>query len=94
MLIQQFYEIKLKPITSIECECQFSMHGHVVQFPNVDPTYKVVSVQENPEQKRPRGCPRNSWLGKVDRSYQEWLEMKRVTAGGLLRGTDRSGGSG
>ncbi len=49
-----------------------------------------LSVRDNPEWRRPKGQPRNSWLGKIDRSCRDRLEMDRAAAWEFARG-DRLG---
>ena len=77
-------------VTSIVQERQLRLYGHVARFPNVDPAHRVLSAGNNPAWRRPRGRPRNSWLGNVDRSCRELLGMGRVAAWGLAR-RDRPG---
>ena len=83
-------ETAMRPITSIVRERQLRLYGHVARLPDVDPAHRVLSVGDNPEWRRPRGRPRNSWLGKVDRSCREMLGMGRGLAWGLAR-RDRPG---
>ncbi len=67
--------------------------GYVDRLPNVDPAYRVLSVRDNPEWRKPMGRPRNSWLGKIDRSCRDRLEIDRTAAWEFAWG-DRLGGSG
>ena len=78
-------ETESRPVTSIVLERQLRLYGHVARFPEVDPAYRVASVRDNPEWRRPRGRPRNSWLEQVDRSCWKLFGMGRVTARGLAR---------
>lgn len=78
--------VKLRPVTSLVHGCQLQLYGHVACFPDVNFTHRIVSVQGNPEWRRLRGHPHNSWLGQVDRSCQEGLGMERVEAWRLARG--------
>ncbi len=62
------HETEWRPVTTIVRERQLRLYGHVARLPDVDPAHKVLSVRDNPGWRRPMGRPRNSWLGKVDRS--------------------------
>ncbi len=84
------HETESRPVTSIVRERQLRLYGHVARLPDVDPAHRVLSVRDNPGWRRPRGRPRNSWLGKVDRSCLELLEVGRMVAWGLAR-RDRPG---
>ncbi len=79
------HETESRPVTSIVCECQLRLHGHVACLPDVDPAHRVLSVRDKPGWRRPRGRQRNSWLGKVDQSCRELLGLGRMVAGGLAR---------
>ena len=83
-------ETDSRHVTSIICERQLRLYGHVARFPEIDPAHRVISAGDNPEWRRPRGRPRNSWLGKVDRSCREMFGMGRAAAWGLAR-RDRPG---
>ena len=61
---------------------QLRLYGHVARLPEVDPAHGVVSSETNPEWRRPRGRPRNLWLGQVDRACRELFGAGRRTAGG------------
>ena len=50
-------ETESRPVTSIVLERQLRLYGHVARFPEVDPAYRVASVRDNPEWRRPRGRP-------------------------------------
>ncbi len=78
-------KLESSPVTSIVCEHKLWLYGHVARLPDVDPAHRVLSVKDNPALNRPRRRPRNSWLGKVDRSCRELLEMGRMVAWGLAR---------
>ncbi len=80
------HETESRLVISIVRERQLQLYGHVVGLPDVDPAHRVRSVRDNPGWRRPIGRPRNSWLGEVDRSYQELLGMGRMVAWGLARG--------
>lgn len=62
--------------------------GHVVHLPNVDHAHNI-TVCDNPEWKRPRRLPRNSWLGYVSQSCRDGLEMDRGGAWELAHGDIR-----
>lgn len=82
-------ETELEFVTSIVCRCQLGLYGHVARFTDVDPTYRVASVRDSREWRRPRGRPRNSWLEEVNRSCRELFGMGRPTAWGLARRSRR-----
>ena len=84
------HETDSRPVISIVRERQLRLYGHVARLPDIDPAHRVLSVRDNPVWRRPRGRPRNSWLGKVDGSCRELLGMGRVAAWGLAR-RDRPG---
>ena len=84
------HETESRPVISIVRERQLRLYGHVARLPEVDPAHRVLSVRDNPEWRRPRGRPRNSWLGKIDRSCRELFGIGRMTAWGLAR-RDRPG---
>ncbi len=79
-------------VTSIDRERQLRLYGHVARLPDVDPAHRVLSVRDNPEWRRPTGRPRNSWLGKINRSCWDRLRMDRAAAWEFARGTALSGG--
>lgn len=64
-------------ITCIVRQHQLRLYGHVVRYPEADTAHWVVSVRDNYEWRRPRGCPQSSWLVQVNRSWQDLLRMKR-----------------
>ena len=59
---------------------QLRLYGHLARFPQDDPAHQVVSVRDNPGWRRPVGRPRKSWLGQIDQTCREELEMGRVPA--------------
>ncbi len=71
-----------RSVTSIVRERQLRLYGHVARLPDIDPAHRVFSIRDNPEWRRPRGRPRNSWLGKLgqNRSCQDRLGMDRAAA--------------
>lgn len=69
-------------ITSLTCARKPRLYGNVSRFPDVEPPQTVIYDRDNPG-RRPRGHPRNSWQGCVDRSCREWLRMGCVV--GLRR---------
>ena len=87
-------ETESRPITSIVCQRQLRLYGHVTRYPEADSAHRVVSVRNNPEWRRPRGRPQNSWLGQDAVSFQEVLGMGRDSAWRLARATPRSGVAG
>ncbi len=68
------------PVTWTVRQRKIRLYGHVARYPEADPAHRVVSVRDNPEWRRPRGPPRNSWLEQVDRSCREILGMGRWPA--------------
>lgn len=46
------------------------LFGHTALFLEADSASRIVSVEDNPELRRPRGCPRNSWLRSGDWSLE------------------------
>lgn len=56
--------------------------SYMAHLPDIEPAHKVVSVQGNSDLRGPRGRPLNSWLGQVDRTCQEGLEMLGQLHGG------------
>lgn len=85
-----YHETESRPVISIVRERQLRLYGHVARFPDVDPTHRVLSTRDNPEWRRPRGRPRNSWLRKVDHTCREVFGMGRADAWEFARG-DRPG---
>ena len=83
-------ETKSEPVTSIIRDRQLRLYEHVARLPDVDPAHRVVSVRDNPAWRRPRGRPRNSWLGQIDLMCWERYRMGRVATWGQAR-RDRSG---
>lgn len=61
------------------------MDGYRARSPHVDPTFRVVTVQDNPDWRRPRGRPNNSWSGQVDWSCQMQLRVCVGLLGGICR---------
>ncbi len=84
------HETESRPVTSVVRERQHRLYGHVARLLDVDPAHRVLSVRDNPGWRRPKGRPRKSWLGRVDRSCWELLGMGRMVAWGLAR-RDRPG---
>ena len=82
-------ETESRPITSIVCQRQLRLYGHVARYPEADPAHRVVSVRDNPAWRRPRGRPHSSWLGQVAVSCREVLGMGRDPAWRLARGDPR-----
>ena len=83
------HETGSRPITSIVRQRQLRLLGHVARYPEVDPAFRVVSERDNPAWRRPRGRPRTSWLGQVDASCRELLNMGRGPAWRLARDNPR-----
>ncbi len=84
------HETGSRSVTSIVRERHLRLYGHVARLPDVDLAHRVLSVRDNPEWRRPMGRPRNSWLGKIDRSCQGRLGMDRAAAWEFAR-RDRLG---
>ncbi len=84
------HETGSRSVASIVRECQLRLYGHVPRLPDVDPAHRFLSLRDNPEWRRPRRRPRNSWLGKIDRSCRDRLGTDRAAAWELARG-DRLG---
>ncbi len=74
------HETDSTPVTWTVRQRQLRVYGHGARYPEADPAHQVVSVRDNPEWRRPRGRPRNSWLEQVDRLCQEILGMGRGLA--------------
>ena len=74
-----------RPITSIVCQRQLRLYGHMARYPEANPAYRVVSERGNLTWRRPRGLPQNSWLRQVDASCWESLGMGREPAWRLAR---------
>ncbi len=83
------YETESRLVTGIVRELQLRLYGHVALLPDVHPAHRLDSVRDNPGLRRSRGRPRNSWLGKVDRSCLELLGMGMMVAWGLARRESR-----
>ncbi len=49
------HETESRPVTSIVCECQLWLYGHIVHFPDMDPAHRVLSVRDSSEWRRLRG---------------------------------------
>ena len=77
---QMLHETESRPITSIVHQHQVQLLGHVARYPEVNPAFRVVSERDIPAWRRPRGRPRTSWLGQVDASCWELLNMGRGPA--------------
>ena len=82
-------EAESRPITCLVRQRQLQLYGHVARLPEVDPAHRVVSERDNPEWRRPRGRPQNSWLRKVDESCG-LLGIGRVAAWRLARRDPRA----
>ena len=82
-------ETESRPITCIVRQRQLQLYGNVARLPEVDPAHRVVSERDNPEWRRPRGRPQNSWLRKVDESLGR-LGLGRRAAWGLAGGDPRA----
>ncbi len=87
---QLLYETGSRFVTRIVLERQPRQYGHVAHLPDLDPAHMILSVRDNSEWRRPRGRPRNSWQGKIDRSCRDLLGMDREAAWRLFR-KDRIG---
>ncbi len=80
------HETGSRSVTSIVREGQFRLYEHVARLPDVDPAHRVLSVRDNPEWRRSRGRPRNSWLRKIDSSCRDHLGMDRAAVWEFVRG--------
>ncbi len=80
------HETGSRAVTSIVRERQLRLYGHVARLSDVDNAHRVLSVRDNPEWRRSRGRPRNSWLGKIDRSCRDRLGKDRTAAWEFARG--------
>ncbi len=58
----------------------------MTRSPGVDLTHRVVSVRDNHDWRRPEEHPHSSWMGQVDQSFQEGLEMDKVATSKLSPG--------
>ena len=83
-------ETESRPITSIVCQRQLWLYGHVACYPEADPASWVVSERDNLWWRRSRGRPQSSWLGQVDASCWELLGMGKRFAWRLARFDHRS----
>ena len=73
-------ETGMGPVTCIIRDRQLRLYGHLARLPVDDPAHQVVSLRDNPGWRRPVGRPRRSWLGQLDETCREELEMGRVPA--------------
>ena len=67
-------------ISDMVRERQLRLYGHVARFSVIDPAHGVISTEINPNWRRPRGRPRDSWLKKIDLSCRDLVGMNRVLA--------------
>ena len=81
---QLLRETQMRFVTSIVCEHQLRLYGHVARFPDADPAHQILSVRESREWKRPMGRPRALWLQQVDPHLME-MGMGQASAWGLVR---------
>lgn len=74
----------VKPaITPRDCivyKSELQLYRHVALLPRSQPCSLVVSVKDNPEWRRQRGCPQSSWIEQVNRFSHEVLRMGRGSA--------------
>ena len=73
-------ETGVGPVTCTIRDRQLRLYGHLARFPVEDPAHRVVSARDNPGWRRPVGRPRKSWLGQIDQTCREEVEMGRVPA--------------
>ena len=73
-------ETGTSPVICTIRDRQLRLYGHLARFPQDDPAHQVVSIRDNPGWRRPVGRPRKSWLGQIDQTCREELEMGRVPA--------------
>lgn len=57
-----------RPVASLILERQFLLYSHVARRPTVDLAHWVVLARDTQKWRRPRGSPRNSQMGRGDRS--------------------------
>ena len=76
-------ETKSRPITSIVRQCQLWLYEYVARYPEADPAFQVVSERDNPGWRRLRERPQSSWLGQVNASCWELLDVGRWVHGDL-----------
>ena len=74
-------ETESRPVTSIVCQCQLQLHGHVACYPEADDPCCLW---------RPKRRPQDSWLGHVDASCRDLFGMGKEPAWRHEKG-DRQG---
>ncbi len=85
------YSVRLmRHVTCIVRQRQLRLYVHVARLSEVDPAHRDVSVRDNPEWRRPRGRPRNSWVEQVDRSCRKVLGLGRGPVWRLARRDPRA----
>ena len=72
---QLLYDIESRLITSLVCQRQLQLYGHVARYPEAGPASWVISERDNPELRRPRGCSQSSWLRQVNASCWKLIGM-------------------
>ncbi|XP_037781128.1 uncharacterized protein LOC119577631 [Penaeus monodon] len=60
--------------------CTISNMAKQARFLQDDPAHQVISVQDKPGWRRPVGRPRKVWLGQIDKTCYEELEMDLALA--------------
>lgn len=80
-------ETGVGPVTRTIRDRQLRLYGHLARLPEVDPAHQVVSTRDDPRWRRPVGRPCKSWLGQIDQTCHDEVEMGRPPPGGLPRGT-------
>ena len=78
-------ETGVGPVTHTIRDRQLRLYEHLARLPEVDPAHQVVSTRDNPGWRRPVGRPRKSWLGQIEQTCQEEVEMGRAPAWQLAR---------
>ncbi|XP_069992369.1 uncharacterized protein [Penaeus vannamei] len=68
------------PVTCTIRDHQLRLYDNLARFPQDNPAHQVISVRDNPGWRRPVVRPRKSWLGLIDQTCREELEMGRVPA--------------
>ncbi|XP_069970674.1 uncharacterized protein [Penaeus vannamei] len=72
-----------QPVTCTIRDRQLGLYGHLARFPQDDPAHQVISVRDTPGWRRPVGRPRRSWLGQINQTCREELEMDESLPGGF-----------
>ena len=82
-------ETGVGPVTRTIRDRQLRLYGHLARLPEDDPAHRVVSTRDDPRWRRPVGRPRRSWLGQIEQTCQEEVEMGRAPAWRLAKRNPR-----